>query len=1310
MSIMRIYIVTLVGLFLAISGSSLFAQNAWETLPVFHGGRVMPLHSFAQQIVREICGTTRPFIIRDDAAVAEFNQILGALRQRGANQQEDSTGYRYLNPDGGLSSGGFSRPYSILGKANEVLLTQKPLLPQNLDPAQIERLSDRFKQLIPAEGRYFQADELLLLWIAEPEVWTYIPIFLVPESDYLDEIFGVSFKGDARTSQYRISLYQMEQSLRFKQRCAEIQKRHELGQFTASPILFDQITERLENQSRVFQELTFHPQRQRPTRMLSMLNQIAGLTGEHASYASALDAWAHLLALGEVPERQTTERTPNPNDRVFLHPTTQRWHAVADQMRFIMLIYDRTDNAGNPILPRATLVEQQYEILIDLIETNLAESAALMEAVYPGTSDMGVPNDHRVDVKRLLPKFPLPNNEMPSNQSQNRREILQSVICYHCMVKTIRNDVEAAYLALYDNGRSLRFLPLLSPHVMELASSQDNFGVQPWASAQMILGSGHTFVKRFFDPQYDILPEKLSPAGENSEGREPTEETTDKTTENAPDPTATNISAPDPDSDLDAAPDALPPANNKESNNNENKRINIAEDDPADETPKEQKALLKLLFMPSEIRGGILQLKQDDRSAIGNIRNRLNMLQSSFASLIGEHDRTDFRSSSGEYGNTDFRLRAQDLAECVYSAATSIEVYRKSLFDEKNRKKAELFTKTAYPDDTVKLRAEYWYDRMHPFFWMGILAMLAMLLNGSAYVTAAARDKSVMGHIISIHSIVHGKEEETTLSDYTNTVEEWLFFASVIMLSFSILIAFSGAVLRAVITGWAPVTNMYETVVMMAFATAVLGIWYGLYPLLHPALQRSWNYSQFPRISTLSEWLTAMKAHKSIHRSQEPDGSATLRQAAMELGISGGREFGGLHTSSIQWENPAEVAALQRVKVARRKITAQCLMALPRLILTFVILYGVVWIANGEYLVDNGLLSAVANMLTTTDVIDSLTVSASVLLIVWLTPHVFMTLLLTPLVLMRPAWIAAEMGICSYTKSIIIESGEQQVKKQQATRQPHSEMSGIFRGEAQGPQVSARSHDTSGRAWLKQARNAVLDRKLFIAVTAGIVFITSLIAMANRAEFNPDIRPIAAVLRSNFWLTIHVIAIIVSYAAAFAAWGMAVVSLGYTIFGRYQRAEGEWETQKMRVLLPEACQLYAPIIERLIKIAMLLLIVGTVLGARWADYSWGRFWSWDPKEVWALITILFYAIIFHGKAARYYGTIGITVGALCASIAVIFTWYGINFVFQGSVHAYGGGTSVNATIFLFAFITANILWGALALLRYNAEIYGNEAE
>jgi ABC-type transport system involved in cytochrome c biogenesis permease subunit len=246
---------------------------------------------------------------------------------------------------------------------------------------------------------------------------------------------------------------------------------------------------------------------------------------------------------------------------------------------------------------------------------------------------------------------------------------------------------------------------------------------------------------------------------------------------------------------------------------------------------------------------------------------------------------------------------------------------------------------------------------------------------------------------------------------------------------------------------------------------------------------------------------------------------------------------------------------------------------------------------------------------------------------------------------------------------------------------------------------------TIGSVWLKQARNAVLDRKIFIAITAAVVFVVGWVAWWNQSEFNPEIRPIAAVLRSNFWLAVHVIAILISYAAAFIAWGMSAVSLGYVIFGRYHRIEPEYEGQRAQIILPNPCQLFAPVVERLLKIALLLLIVGTVLGARWADYSWGRFWSWDPKEVWALITILFLVIVLHGKIANYYRSIGIFIGALFVSIAVVITWYGVNYVFSAGLHAYGGGTSANATLFLWLFIAINLLFGASAIFRYCAEVY-----
>ncbi len=133
--------------------------------------------------------------------------------------------------------------------------------------------------------------------------------------------------------------------------------------------------------------------------------------------------------------------------------------------------------------------------------------------------------------------------------------------------------------------------------------------------------------------------------------------------------------------------------------------------------------------------------------------------------------------------------------------------------------------------------------------------------------------------------------------------------------------------------------------------------------------------------------------------------------------------------------------------------------------------------------------------------------------------------------------IAVEWGIVSETR-------DDKVGKPGG----RSVLSSVLSGEHAG--LSAPTISGGGR-WFSQARSQIMDRTLFVLIAAAVALMAGLAAHFNSTQFNPDIRPIMAVLRSNFWLTVHVIAIIVSYAAAMVAWGMAVVALGYTIFGRF---------------------------------------------------------------------------------------------------------------------------------------------------------------
>src|SRR5438552_1967424 len=112
-----------------------------------------------------------------------------------------------------------------------------------------------------------------------------------------------------------------------------------------------------------------------------------------------------------------------------------------------------------------------------------------------------------------------------------------------------------------------------------------------------------------------------------------------------------------------------------------------------------------------------------------------------------------------------------------------------------------------------------------------------------------------------------------------------------------------------------------------------------------------------------------------------------------------------------------------------------------------------------------------------------------------------------------------------------------------------------------------------------------------------------------------SIDPLVPVLRDNFWLTIHVLTITLSYAAFALAMGF-----GHILLFRYAR-----NPSSARADAPMHFWLY-----RVLQLGVLLLAAGTILGGVWANFSWGRFWGWDPKETWALIALLCYILALHG--------------------------------------------------------------------------------
>jgi hypothetical protein len=119
---------------------------------------------------------------------------------------------------------------------------------------------------------------------------------------------------------------------------------------------------------------------------------------------------------------------------------------------------------------------------------------------------------------------------------------------------------------------------------------------------------------------------------------------------------------------------------------------------------------------------------------------------------------------------------------------------------------------------------------------------------------------------------------------------------------------------------------------------------------------------------------------------------------------------------------------------------------------------------------------------------------------------------------------------------------------------------------------------------------------------------------------------------------------------------------------------------------------------RVVQLGVLLLTAGTILGGIWANYSWGRFWGWDPKETWALITLLCYIVVLHGRLAGWWGDFGLAVGGVVCFLAVVMAWYGVNFVLGTGLHSYGFG--IGGESYVMTAVGLDLVFVATTVVRY----------
>jgi cytochrome c-type biogenesis protein CcsB len=199
----------------------------------------------------------------------------------------------------------------------------------------------------------------------------------------------------------------------------------------------------------------------------------------------------------------------------------------------------------------------------------------------------------------------------------------------------------------------------------------------------------------------------------------------------------------------------------------------------------------------------------------------------------------------------------------------------------------------------------------------------------------------------------------------------------------------------------------------------------------------------------------------------------------------------------------------------------------------------------------------------------------------------------------------------------------------------------------------------------------------------GTMVATFCLIIADSAPIILDnsIQPLEAVLRSNYWLLIHVLTITISYAAFFLAMALGDLGLFYFIKGEAKHKE------EIKTL--------AQSVYRSIQIGVAFIAPGIILGGIWADYSWGRFWGWDPKETWALIALLGYVAVLHGRLVGMIRDFGMIASGVGAFSLVIMSWYGVNFVLGAGLHTYGfgaGGVEYVSGFVLFHILLIAYAW------------------
>jgi len=226
-------------------------------------------------------------------------------------------------------------------------------------------------------------------------------------------------------------------------------------------------------------------------------------------------------------------------------------------------------------------------------------------------------------------------------------------------------------------------------------------------------------------------------------------------------------------------------------------------------------------------------------------------------------------------------------------------------------------------------------------------------------------------------------------------------------------------------------------------------------------------------------------------------------------------------------------------------------------------------------------------------------------------------------------------------------------------------------------------------SWITLLAGFIFSRKSDFALSSTAVLSGLTLLVAHMSFMDPEITNLVPVLKS-YWLTLHVSVVTGSY--GFLGLGALLGLLSMVLL---VMANG-----KNRERISGTIDELTVINYKTLTLGLYFLTIGTFLGAVWANESWGRYWGWDPKETWSLITIVVYTLVTHSRMIPGMKDIyTFNLLSLFAFSSVLMTYFGVNYYLSG-LHSYAGGDPVPVPVFVYVTIILLVTLSVTAYIRY----------